>query len=112
MTKNLAEAFQRDMYDCSVKYKKKTGRTPTRYHQMIQRIGGVGAARELALTPGFQSGLEKAAEHDCIELTAEFLIVHGDSGSYRALFGGEVVGAAQKKLEALYQYRDALRGKG
>lgn len=112
MRKNLAEAFQRDMYDCSVQYKRKTKRTPTRYHQMIQRLGGVGAARELALTPGFQSGLEKAAEHDCIELTAEFLIVYGDSGDYQTLFAGEVVEAAQRKLGALYQYRDALRGKG
>ena len=112
MRKHLAEAFQRDMYDCSVQYKKRTKRTPTRYHQMIQRLGGVGAAQELALTPGFQSGLEVAAEHDCIELTSESLIVYGDSGDYQTLFTDEVVEAAQRKLKTLYQYRDAVRGKG
>lgn len=110
MTKELAEAFQRDMYSCSIQYKKKTRTTPTRYHQMIERLGGVGAARDLALAPGFQTGLEKAAEYDCIELTAEHLIAYGDDGNYRTLFASEVIEAAMRKLEALYQYRDALRG--
>ncbi len=110
MTKDLAAAFRNDMYTCSIEYKKKTRTTPTRYHQMIERLGGVGAARELALAPGFQSGLEKAVEFDCIELTSEFLIVYGDSSNYQTLFSSEVVNAAQRKLGVLYQYRDALNG--
>ena len=110
MKNDLAIMFQNDMYACSVKYREKTRRTPVRYHQMIQRLGGVGAARDLALAPGFQTGLEKAAEHDCIDLTSEYLIVYGDNGNYQTLFSDDVVAAARKKLQALYQYRDALKG--
>ena len=110
MTKDLASRFQNDMYTCSIQYKEKTKRTPIRYHQMIERLGGVGAARDLAIAPGFQTGLEKAAEHDCIELTSEYLIVHGDSSNYQALFSDDVVAAAKRKLKALYEYRDALKG--
>ena len=58
--------------------------------------------------PGFQTGLEKAAEYDCIELTAEYLITYGDDGNYRSLFTADVIEAAVRKLEALYQYRDVL----
>ena len=51
MTEKLAEAFQRDMYDCSIRYKKRTGPTPTPYHQLIGPLGGVETARDLALAP-------------------------------------------------------------
>lgn len=96
MTKDLASQFQSDMYACSIQYKEKTKRTPIRYHQMIERLGGVGAARDLAMPPGFQTGSEKAAEHNCIELTSEYLIVHGDGGNYQTLFADDVVKAAKK----------------
>lgn len=109
MTRDLGGMFQNEMYACSIKYKDKTKRAPTRYYQMIDRLGGVGAARDLALAPGFQAGLEKAAEYDCIELTSEYLIVYGDNGNYQALFSESVVEAAKRKLEALYDYRDVLK---
>ena len=76
MSEILTVAFEHEMREGALTYHKKTGTRPTRYLNMIESIGGVGAATELALDKHIQSGLQKAAEFDCIDLTSEYLIPH------------------------------------
>ena len=112
MEGQLEAAFEGAMHEGSLIYQKKTGTRPTRYLQMIDRLSGVGAAAELALYNNIQSGLQKAAEYDCIELTSEYLIVEGQDGRFATLFTDNVIKAAKRKLKALYEYRDILKQAG
>jgi hypothetical protein len=112
MSISLGKEFEAAMRDGSLEYQKIVRSSPTRYLQLIHQFGGVGAAIKLALDPHLQSGLQKAAEYDCVELTSEYLIIHGKGGAFADLFAPEVREAAAKKLSALYEYRDVLRARG
>jgi hypothetical protein len=112
MTAKLRAQFTQDMVRGAVSYEQKTGSRPQRYFTMIDEMGAIAAASQLALDPRLQSGLQKAAEYDCINDTSEFLIARGSGGAYSGLFESEVVKAAISKLDALYEFRDALKQAG
>ena len=97
---DLERDFERDMLADSKDYTQRTRTSPTRYLQMIGQHGGVETARILALSVAESEGFTRAWEHQCLNLTAEHLMIYGKQGAYQSLFGEEALKAARKRLKA------------
>lgn len=96
---DLEREFENEMRADSREYTKATGTNPSRYLQMIAEIGAVNTARTLGGNPDFHQGFTRAWEANCLELTAEYLMVFGRDGRYHPLFSPEELKTARRKLK-------------
>jgi hypothetical protein len=93
----LEAEFDRRMFWISEECYRRYGRRPARFHALVSKLRGVGAAKNL-LSPDKQvvawEELE-ASRSDGFEITMEYLVVQD---RYRSLFKPEEVKEAERRL--------------
>ncbi|MGO8184197.1 phospholipase D family protein [Rhizobium leguminosarum] len=88
------KAFDRAMFSI---YDKAAalGYKPTEFRSMVERLGGVGAARQLLGKPGVSEGFTRLWELQRLDLTVEALVLKSE---WRHLFTSEELNRARKRL--------------
>jgi hypothetical protein len=95
---NLAAAFEQQMFADYHEATDVCGYPATRWLQMLQRYGGVGAAKRLPQSPVAASGFVRLWERNRLDLTAEY---RATEPSWRSLFTPLERAEAQRRLDDL-----------
>ncbi len=102
MQKKLESDFQRDMVKIYVEAKK-IGYNPTRFLQMIDEYGGLGAAKRLLSTEEFvQDGVVTLWKLGRLDLSVEAVVL---KEKYSELFSEHERQVARKRLKELGYFK-------
>ena len=97
-SKKLVQEFHAQMIGVYRSAKIECGYTATRFIQMVDKEGGLLAAKRLLASPNFSYGLEQLAVHRRLDISMENLVLQKP---WCELFADEELEVAKKRLVAL-----------
>ena len=104
MTDNTLEAaFDDEMYAIYANAKMECDYTATRFHQILDEIGGIATAKRLLNDAKLHDGFTKLWECGRLDLTVEAVI--WDNPKWHSLFNKEELQTAQNRLDELGYFR-------
>jgi hypothetical protein len=95
MSSECERQFHQDMVRGAERLKREIGYNANRFMQMVDELGGVGAARHLLQGRDASEGFTTLWEHGRLEMSAE---AHVLLPWYRELFTEEQLGTAERRL--------------
>jgi hypothetical protein len=95
MPGRLEQAFHRAMIDVYRCAKAEISYTATRFFQMVDESGGLGAAKSLLAAPGVSDGFTVLWERGRLDLTVEAHVLRPE---FRSLFTEEELATARRRL--------------
>jgi len=95
---NLEAAFHKEMLNIYEQANTECNYVATRFLQMVGRLGGIQAAKQLLANEGYSEGLTRLWEEGRLDLSMEALILRDP---WRKLFSAEELGIAQQRLKEL-----------
>lgn len=99
MTKTKDEmAFHREMRNVYFSVLEASGYRATRFLQLVDRIGGLEAAKRLLWKDDISNGLTELCMKGCLQHSMECLVL---DKKWRHLFTGDELATARRKLEKL-----------
>lgn len=93
----LAAQFTQDMLNGFDTLSREIGYRPTRFRQLVQRVGGRAAAKQLVRGPLVSDGFATLAVHNRYEQTVEAWVLRPE---YAPLFDDDDLAFARRRLEA------------
>ncbi len=95
---DIEVAFHREMLNIYEQAKKECSYVATRFLQMVGRLGGLGAAKQLLASEGYSEGLTRLWEEGRLDISMEALVLRDP---WRKLFTVEELAVAQRRLNEL-----------
>ena len=99
----LAEEFHQDMVDIYNKTNEECDYRPNRFLEVVQKMGGLNAAKKFLGSEKPQEGLNKLWELKRLDLSMEVLVL---KKKYAELFTNEEKEIARKRLEDLNYFKN------
>jgi hypothetical protein len=95
---NLEAAFHKEMLDIYERANTECNYVATRFLQMVGRLGGLVAAKQLLASEGFSEGLTRLWEEGRLDISMEALVLQDP---WRKLFTVEELEIARQRLTEL-----------